>query len=454
MTKTFGFASMGAVMFLAAIGIASMRPSWAVTAFSIVKCGATTACTGGKNTSSGPGVQGISSLGKGVLGQTKFASTSSSNGQSGVLGEDLSRSGKFDSGVAGTSVRGIGVSGVSSSNSAIRGTSTSGIGVSGTTSTGVEAILGSVTSTTGNGTGVRGEASGFGPGVWGSSVQDVGVFGNGNEGVEGEDFAGVAGANNRDAVFASGYGGRLFRGNNSHGQDVFVVNDTGFVTMAGSTSGSASSFSGLVGFGTGVGVRGTVEGGTVANPAGVEGDNDSDAGSKAVYANGFGGNLFVGNSANGSDVFVVDDGGNVHAHSFTADLPAATTTRSGSTISTYSHESRLPTIEDFGEARLEAGQAYVRLNPDFASVTTRGYYVFVTPLGPTQGLYVSHRTAAGFYVRENLSGRSNVAFDYRIVGERPVQEIPRPVVRMHVPKIRLAAPSFPTHPKQRPISNP
>jgi hypothetical protein len=42
--------------------------------------------------------------------------------------------------------------------------------------------------------------------------------------------------------------------------------------------------------------------------------------------------------------------------------------------------------------------------------------VFITPQGDTAGLYVAQKTADGFAVREH-AGRSNIAFDYRIVGE-------------------------------------
>jgi hypothetical protein len=64
-----------------------------------------------------------------------------------------------------------------------------------------------------------------------------------------------------------------------------------------------------------------------------------------------------------------------------------------------------------------AGVANVQIDPAFASVMDRKwYYVFLTPLGDTRGLYVSMKTASGFQVRENEGGRSRVEFDYRIVG--------------------------------------
>jgi len=59
----------------------------------------------------------------------------------------------------------------------------------------------------------------------------------------------------------------------------------------------------------------------------------------------------------------------------------------------------------------------VRFDAEFASVIDRGsdYAVFLTPEGDNRGLYVAQRTPSGFVVRESQSGRSTLAFSYRIV---------------------------------------
>ncbi len=89
----------------------------------------------------------------------------------------------------------------------------------------------------------------------------------------------------------------------------------------------------------------------------------------------------------------------------------------GRHVVAYVSESATPTIEDLGAARLHGGIANVELPADFASVMNRGtaYYVFLTPMGDTRGLYVSMQTPAGFQVRENEHGRSHAAFEYRII---------------------------------------
>ena len=62
------------------------------------------------------------------------------------------------------------------------------------------------------------------------------------------------------------------------------------------------------------------------------------------------------------------------------------------------------------------GVANVQIGPDFASVIDRSwYYVFLTPLGDTRGLYVSVKTPSAFQVRETSVDGTTLAFDYRIV---------------------------------------
>ena len=91
-------------------------------------------------------------------------------------------------------------------------------------------------------------------------------------------------------------------------------------------------------------------------------------------------------------------------------------TSEGRQVLAYAAEFASDTIEDVGTARTSGGVANVQIDPTFASIMDRKwYYVFLTPLGDTRGLYVSLKTASGFQVRENERGRSNVEFDYRIV---------------------------------------
>jgi hypothetical protein len=89
---------------------------------------------------------------------------------------------------------------------------------------------------------------------------------------------------------------------------------------------------------------------------------------------------------------------------------------SGRRVLTYASQAASATIEDVGTARMLSGVANVQISPDFASVMDgKWYYVFLTPLADTRGLYVSMKTTSGFQVRETERGRDSLEFDYRIV---------------------------------------
>jgi hypothetical protein len=88
----------------------------------------------------------------------------------------------------------------------------------------------------------------------------------------------------------------------------------------------------------------------------------------------------------------------------------------GQHVLAYAAESATATIEDVGTARLIDGAAKVEIDPSFAAVMDhKWYYVFLTPLGDTRGLYVSAKTPSAFQVRESEGGRSRLDFDYRII---------------------------------------
>jgi len=84
-------------------------------------------------------------------------------------------------------------------------------------------------------------------------------------------------------------------------------------------------------------------------------------------------------------------------------------------------------FEDFGSATLTNGVATVALDPTFTATvnTTIDYHVFLTPAGDCKGLYIGQKSANSFEVRELAGGKSNVAFDYRIVAKRAGYETQR-----------------------------
>ncbi len=84
-------------------------------------------------------------------------------------------------------------------------------------------------------------------------------------------------------------------------------------------------------------------------------------------------------------------------------------------------------FEDFGSGTLSNGVATVTFDRTFAQTvnTAMQYHVFLTPNGDCKGLYVAQKSGGSFEVRELGGGKSNVAFDYRIVAKRVGYETAR-----------------------------
>jgi hypothetical protein len=382
-------------------------------AFGITSCSSRNPCVEGKNANLGPGIEGISSKGSGVVGQTKFNSTSSA-GQAGVIGQDLSTSGFANAGVLGSSTFGNGISG-----------------------------------TTSRGRGVSGIASSNGAGVFGQGL--VGVF-----------AVSQSGNASSDALLAAGNSGLLIRASNNGGQptDVFTVDPAGNTAISGNaiisgntTMNGVATLNGGALFGNSITVNGTVVASKLQSSGNAQIDNGLTVFGplsqfNAALANGIGAGVFGGTAAGApvlsvleaagptdmiqsintvlTDVFRVDDSGNVHitgqiftsgaCNSGCAKGPAAP----GRHVLSYAPRESLPTMEDVGEAQLVNGTALVSLDPAFANVIdgTTPYLVFITPEGMVNGsLCVTDRSPHGFTVRESGGGHSTVAFAYRIVAK-------------------------------------
>lgn len=409
-------------------------------------CATTAACLEGDNTSTGPGVKGTSTKGNGSVGTTKSKGTTSGTDHAGVLGQDLQTGGGTgNAGVSGTSTNGSGVNGTSTNGDGVVGTGH--VGVFGQGNFGVEGLV------TGND---QYATVGFAQGTNGYGI-DGGGFGTGGAGVVGQSFD--------DAFLAMGisHTDNLFRANNTSLADVFVVHDSGDTYVGGNLSAAGDVIANGVGsFGS---RSSTVDGVFGASSVeGVHGQNNTSG--DAIFADGFGGYLFRGNNSQGSNVFIVDDGGNVYANTYNGGLAVTTLQRtsSGQTVKTYAPEYTQPTAEDDGEAQLVNGMARVSLDPAFASTIDRSnYMVMVTPEGMTRGvLCVTQRTPVGFLVEENMGGRSTVQFSYRIVAKpygSTAPRLPLAIVPAHfdqpMPKRtrealpRVPAPTHHARPKMR-----
>jgi hypothetical protein len=204
-------------------------------------------------------------------------------------------------------------------------------------------------------------------------------------------------------------------------QSTFSSAGTGFLgqsTNGYGVYGSSSSNYGVVGLTTdGNGVYGQV---STAPQAGVVGRQEDSSGNWGVYAFGN-----IGATGTKSSVVPVDNG-----------------TRQ---VALYAVESPGVWFEDYGSGQLVSGVATINIDPAYAQTVNTGveYHVFLTPDADCEGLYVTARTATGFEVRELRHGKSNVAFDYRIIALRRGYETHRLADVTHAtPRAAIATPGL------------
>ncbi|HET9341933.1 MAG TPA: hypothetical protein VFO25_03310 [Candidatus Eremiobacteraceae bacterium] len=373
----------------------------------INSCNKTTACVQYTNSGTGAGAQGTSLKGTGLVGVTQFNSTSASNGTSGISGKDSSTSGTFDSGISGLSVRGTGVSASSTSGNAIVASSTGGSGLI-ATSTNSDAIYATSTN-----------------------------------------FYGVGGLTlNNSTATGTGYAGVLAQDNSSDGghlnSGVLGYSVNGFGVAAFSSNWAGANV---------IGGAGIVPALSLIAPAGADlidacsGNVHNPCTQLGAFSVGDDGTMFtagcieVGIAANycftGSTGNVNIAGQYLKNGQCLQGCAAPSPTRPGHAVVSYVPTQSLPSIDDFGEASLQNGYAYVQLDPAFRNVVDRNasYLVFITPEGDSRGLYAAQKTAQGFAVRENMGGHSSLTFDYRIVA-KPFGEQGQRLQMVTIPKLR------------------
>lgn len=87
---------------------------------------------------------------------------------------------------------------------------------------------------------------------------------------------------------------------------------------------------------------------------------------------------------------------------------------------TYSATSTEVDVTTRGTGKLSNGGSYISFKDAFKNSISpnEGINITITPTAETNGVYVSKVTNDGFYVKENLSGRSNATFNWTAIGTR------------------------------------
>lgn len=372
-----------------AIGTAAMVPagsSLAAVNTTDADCSSRLPCIDARNLGAGQAVRGTSVHGDAILGVTKAFSAKGGALQvmAGVLGEDVSiaPSGQenFSSGLAGSSQTGFGITGFSKIHAGVVGLTTNPSQTDGYGTAGVEGFDES------------NDGGQLNLGVEGGTTAGTGVFGF--------------------STLGNGVRGITFNPssqNQQHRAAVFGIDE--------STDGGGLNF-GVAGFSPGTGIAGLSVSAPTAAGAPIA------PAVAAVCLNGGAAIQAVTSLASAYTLLMtLDCGGNLTVSGTVMSNSAMVDTKTvdGRDVAAYQARQTQATIEDFGEGQIVDGMGLVRLNADFASTMDRrgGYLVFITPEGDNRGLFVDHKTRAGFEVRESQGGRSTIAFSYRIVA-RPV----------------------------------
>lgn len=176
--------------------------------------------------------------------------------------------------------------------------------------------------------------------------------------------------------------------------------------------------------------------------AGVLGRDDSDDGfglaghnyyaGVGVGAWSYDGNLieaYDGDFPGGTLRFYVTQAGNIYTDGSYNTFGVSTL--DGMTHAMSTVQSTEAWLEDFGRASLTEGSAVVMISPDFIGMSDLKleYHVFLTPMGDSQGLYVSNLTPTSFEVHEQGGGKANIEFSYRIVAR------PAGAARIRLPEV-------------------
>ena len=317
-------------------------------------------------------------------------------------------------------------------NDVVLGASNSTTGTTSITSTATVAVR--ITSTLGNGIALIGNctAGGNGLGVLGQGTA-YGVFGEQlSNGIVGG--AGVYGKTNR----ADSYG--VHAHNNSGSGSValyanIVGSPAGYAAIAttqgeGSVGvyGSSTRYTGVYGSsGSQTGTLGVSQNGngvygvsTGTNVAGVYGT------ATAAGSNSYGSAGVAGASGTGAGKGLVLVQGN---HVVTGTKSAAVPHPDGSLRLLYCVEAPEAWFEDFGEGKLAAGRAEMRLDADFLAVVDAStMHVFTESHSDEHHLSVTARTSGGFTVAAGLTAtaaargrrmeQANGTFSYRVVAKR------------------------------------
>ncbi|MEO8517001.1 MAG: hypothetical protein ABI426_09655 [Flavobacterium sp.] len=134
---------------------------------------------------------------------------------------------------------------------------------------------------------------------------------------------------------------------------------------------------------------------------------------------------FMGGFVKGSQYGLISKGSEfgmyVNGNTITNKPIVQLTETNGKRIATYTSNSTTVDVNTRGKAKMANGTAFVPFDENFkatANLDEENLNINVTPMGTTNGVYISQITKDGFYIKENNNGTSNTSINWIAVSKR------------------------------------
>lgn len=296
------------------------------------------------------------------------------------------------------------------------------------------------------GEGVLGQADGSS----GISSIPIGVHGIIDESVAGLSTATPVLGENNNITRGSGLNGGAYSGSGSvsgvYGNigsrnptsttDVYqfgVIGDIlllGTSTQPDATGGvlgtNASGGFGILGYKSKNGTTFSVYGGSQAGTINAGNTGKNSGNSQPNNTIGIGVNSgFMGGYVKGNEYGLISSGDEfgmyVQGNTITNEpIVQLTDTNNAQRTISYTATSIEVDVTTRGTGKLTNGESFITFKEAFKNLVSseEGINITITPMGETNGVYISKVTSEGFYVKENRNGSSNVSFNWTAIGTR------------------------------------
>lgn len=258
------------------------------------------------------------------------------------------------------------------------------------------------------------------------------VLGENNNTTKGTGLAGGA-YNSSSRAMAGVYGNFATRSSSSEAYQFGVIGDIlllGVATQPDATGGvlgtNAAGDFGILGYksinSTNYSVYGGNANGSISN--GNSGRISNSNTSNNLIGLGINGG-FMGGYVKGNQYGLMTQGNEfgmyVQGNTITNEpiVQLTDTNNSQRTIS-YTATSTEVDVTTRGTGKLTNGESFITFKEAFKNLVSseEGINITITPMGETNGVYISKVTSEGFYVKENRNGSSNVSFNWTAIGTR------------------------------------